>query len=202
MSTEKPKLIPIAVLGIALPIVFGVMIELACDLLKLVIRYFSTSIYFDLQNGIWEEVKTTDTWFGLAFAIVLVILSTWILDSWKWAHPRRAVRIGLVVVSVILTAIVDPPNHIFKDDLLKAFKDAYIGEPMSDVLKPIQYETPSIIEPHKEDKDKDKDKHKTDSLDCIGDCWLRLSYEVPVIFGKRWISLEFDRDQKLRRKSP
>ncbi len=201
MSTEKPKLIPLAVLGIALPIAFGVMIELACDLLKLVIRYFSTSIYFDLQNGIWEELKATDTWIGLAVAIVLVVLSTWVLDSWKWAHPRREVRTGLFLVSVIVTAIVDPSDHIFRNDLLKAFDDAYIGEQMSDVLKPFHYESPSIVWPHK-DGDKDKNKDKADSLDCIGDCWLRLSYEVPVIFGKRWISLEFDRDQKLRRKSP
>ena len=193
MTTDKPRLIPLAVLGIALPIVFGVVIELACDLLRLVVRYFSSSIYFDIEHRIWEDVKAGDTWIGLAFAIVLVVLSTWVLDNWKWAHPKREVRTGLLVISIILTAIVDPPDHIFKDELLNSFDKACIGEPMSEVLKPFEHESPSFVLPHTD---------KGNQLDCIGDCWLRLSYEVPVIFGKRWVSLDFDRDQKLLKKNP
>jgi hypothetical protein len=34
----------------------------------------------------------------------------WVLDNWKWAHPRREVRTGLLLISIILTAIVDPPG--------------------------------------------------------------------------------------------
>jgi hypothetical protein len=193
MSTEKPNAIRVAVAGIALPIVFGVMIELACDLLRHVVRYFGTSIYFDVQHEIWTELKETDTWIGLLFAIVLVVLSTCVLDNWKWAHPRREVRTGLLLISIILTAIVDPPDHIFKGELLTAYGKAYKGEPMSDVLKPFEHESPSLVLPHKD---------QGNALDCIGDCWLRLSYEVPVIFGKDWISLDFDRDQRLLKKTP
>lgn len=193
MSTDKPKITPLAVAGIALPIVFGVVIEFTCDLLKRVVHYSSTSIYFDVQHGIWRELREPDTWIGLAFAIVLVASSTWVLDNWKWAYPKRAVRTALFVISVIFAAMLDPWDHLFKDDLLKAFGEAYVGEPMSDVLMPFHYESPSLVSPHKD---------KGDSLDCIGDCRLRLTYEVPVIFGQRWISLEFDRDQKLSKKIP
>jgi hypothetical protein len=94
---------------------------LACELLKQVVRYFTTSIYFEVQNNIWEEVKDSGTWIGLVFAIVLVVLSTWVLDNWKWAHPRREVRSGLLLISIILTAIVDLPGRIFKGKLLKAY---------------------------------------------------------------------------------
>jgi hypothetical protein len=192
MSTEKPKIIR-AIAEIGLPIAFGVMIELACDLLKYVVRYFSTSIYFDVAHGIWHQLGELDTWIGLAFAIILVALSTWVLDNWKWAHPRREVRTGLLVISVIAAAMVDPSGHIFKDDLLKAFGKAQVGEPMSVVLRRFNYGTPSLVTPHKDDGD---------TLDCTGTCWIRLTYDVPVFFGERWISLEFDRNQKLYRKIP
>jgi len=43
MSTDKPKIIRLAVAGIALPIVFGVMIELACDSLKYVVHSGSSA---------------------------------------------------------------------------------------------------------------------------------------------------------------
>jgi hypothetical protein len=128
----------------------------------------------------------------LAFAIVLVILSTWILDSWKWAHPSRAVRTTLLIISIILTAIVDPPGHIFKDEALNAYAKAYLGEPMADVLKPFEHEGPALVLPHKENGDQ---------LDCTGDCWVRLSYELPEVFGERWISLDFDRNLKLLKKT-
>ena len=193
MNTAKPKLLHVAILGIALPVALGVMIELACELLKQVVRYFTTSIYFEIQNNIWEEVKDSGIWSGLVFAIALVVLSTWVLDNWKWAHPRREVRTSLLLISIILTAIVDPPGRIFKGELLNAFGTAYPGEPMPDVLKPFEHESPSLVLPHKD---------KGDQLDCSGDCWLRLSYEVPEMFGERWISLDFDRDQKLLRRTP
>ena len=45
MSTDKPKIIRLAVAGIALPIVFGVMIELACDSLKYVVHSVSSACY-------------------------------------------------------------------------------------------------------------------------------------------------------------
>jgi hypothetical protein len=189
MNTEKTRIIPVAVLGIAVPIVLGVMIELACDLLKYVVHYFSTSIYFDVQHKIWLEVRDKDTWLGLAFAIVLVVLSTLVLDKWKWAHPRREVRTALFVISVIVAAVVDPSGHFFKDDLLKAFGDAKVGERAPDVLKRFQYASPSIVLGHNQ-------------FDCVGACWLRLSYEVPETFGLSWVSLEFDQDQILRKKTP
>jgi hypothetical protein len=89
LSTEKPKIIPHPVAQIGLPIVFGVMIEVACDLLRYVVRYFSTSIYFEVKLGLWEQLKDLDLWIGFAFAVVLVGLSTWVLDAWQWADPRR-----------------------------------------------------------------------------------------------------------------
>jgi hypothetical protein len=52
LSTEKPKIIPHPVARIALPVVFGVMIEVACDLLRCVVRYFSTSIYFEETRSV------------------------------------------------------------------------------------------------------------------------------------------------------
>lgn len=189
MNTEKPRIIPLAVLAIAVPIVLGVMIELACDLLKYVVHYFRTSIYFDVQHKIWVDVKDKDTWLGLAFAIVLVVFSTWVLDNWKWAHPRWEVRTALFVISVIGAAMVDPSGHFFKDDLLRAFGDAKVGEPAPDVLKRFQYESPDIVLAHNQ-------------FDCVGNCWLRLSYEVPETLGLRWVTLEFDQDQILRKKSP
>jgi hypothetical protein len=188
MSTEKPQLIPPAVARIALPLVFGVMIELACDLLKHVVRFFSTSIYSDLKLGVWEQLREFDTWIGLVFAIVLVALSTWILDSWKWADPRRWVRTGLLLISVMLTGMVDPLGHVFQDQLLAAFGKAQLGEPMSVVLGRIQYSSPSLLWPHKDSKD---------VLDCTGNCWIRLTYDVPVFFGESSIVLDFDRDQRL-----
>lgn len=193
MNTDKPEIFHVAILGIGLPIAFGLMIELACDLLKQVIRYFTTSIYFDLQHDIWVELKDSNTWIGLVVAIVLLVLSMWILDNWKWAHPSRVVRIALLVVSIALAAIVDPFGRAFKSELLEGYGKAYTGEAMSDVLKPFEHEGPSFVSPHKD---------KGDPLDCTGDCWLRLNYEVPEMFGERWISLDFDRDLKLLKKAP
>jgi hypothetical protein len=57
MSAEKSKIFRLAILGVSLPVALGIVIELACDLLKHVIRYFTTSIYFDLQHDIWVGLK-------------------------------------------------------------------------------------------------------------------------------------------------
>jgi hypothetical protein len=56
MSAEKSKIFRLAILGISMPVTLGVMIELACDLLKHATRYFTTNIYFEIQNSIWQEV--------------------------------------------------------------------------------------------------------------------------------------------------
>jgi len=115
------------------------MIETACDLLKYVVRYFRTSIYFDVSYGLWHELTDPNVWLGLAFAIVLVVLSTWVLDAWKWADPRRSVRTTLVVVSVIVTGFVDPFGYIFRKDLLQAFEKAQKGETMDVVMHRFDY---------------------------------------------------------------
>jgi hypothetical protein len=191
LSTEKPKIIPLVVARIGLPIVFGLMIELACDLLKHVVRYFSTSIYSEVNSGIWEELKESNVWIGLAFAIALVALSTWVLDGWRWADPRRWVRTGLLLVSVIVAGVVDPSGHIFREKLLDAFGRAQVGERMPIVLGRIEYASPSLVWPHKD---------SGNPLDCIGKCWIRLTYDLPVVFGERRITFDFDRDQTLIRK--
>ena len=167
------------------------MIETACDLLKYVVRYFRTSIYFDVSNGLWHELTDPNVWLGLAFAIVLVVLSTWVLDAWKWADPRRSVRTALVVVSVIVTGFVDPFGYIFRKDLLQAFEKAQKGETMDVVMHGFDYGSP-IVEPHTE---------KGSPLSCVGECWIRVSYDLPVVLGELWIRLEFDREQHLISKS-
>jgi hypothetical protein len=52
MSAEDLKTSSPAIARIGLPIVFGVMIEIACDLPKHVVHYFRTSIYFDVGRGL------------------------------------------------------------------------------------------------------------------------------------------------------
>lgn len=106
MCAEDLKTSSPALKRMGLPIVFGVTIEIACDLLKHVVRYFRTSIYFDVGHGLWRELTDADIWIGLGFAILLVVLSIWVLDAWKWADPRRPVRTGLLLISVILTGIL------------------------------------------------------------------------------------------------
>src|SRR4030088_2171643 len=88
LSTEKPKIIPHPVARIALPVVFGVMIEVACDLLRYVVRYFSTSIYFEVKLGLWEQLKDLDLWIG--FAVMLVGIDICL---------GRMVRTGLLLIS-------------------------------------------------------------------------------------------------------
>jgi hypothetical protein len=149
MSPENLKTTSPALKRIGLPILFGVMIETACDLLKYVVRYFRTSIYFDVSYGLRRELTDPNVWLGLAFAIVLVVLSTWVLDAWKWADPRRSLRTTLVVVSVIVTGFVDPFGYIFRKDLLQAFEKAQKGETMDVVMHRYDYGTPSV-EPHTE----------------------------------------------------
>jgi len=120
-DTEKLKIIPHSVAPISLPIVFGMVIEVACDLLRYVVRYFSTSIYFEVKLALWQQLKNLDLWIGFAFAVVLVGLSTWVLGAWQWADPRRWVRTGLLLISVILAGVLDPFGHIFREKLLEAY---------------------------------------------------------------------------------
>jgi hypothetical protein len=127
MGAEERKIISPAVKRIGLPILFGVMIEIACDLLKYVVRYIRTSIYFDIGHGLWQELTDANVWIGVGFAILLVVLSTWVLDAWKWADPRRWVRTGLLLISVILAGILNPLEYVFRDSLLRGFEKAQIG---------------------------------------------------------------------------
>ena len=109
------------------------------------------------------------------------------------AHPKLWVRITLVIIAVIFAGAIDPVGRVFKDKILSAYDKAHVDEPMDDVLDRFQYDSGIVIVPN-------KDKKRRDELDCIGESWLRLIYEVPVIIGERWVTLEFGHDQKLIRK--
>jgi hypothetical protein len=97
MGAEERKIISPAVKRIGLPILFGVMIEIACDLLKYVVRYFRTSIYFDIGYGLWQELTDANVWIGVGFAILLVgnIILIWPTALRARASPVRNVGLGL-----------------------------------------------------------------------------------------------------------
>jgi hypothetical protein len=168
------------------PILVGVLIEISSDLLKHVAHHISVS------GGILSELPNPDFWTGIAFTIGLVAVSLWILESWPRAHPKLWVKITLVIISVIIAGVIDVPGRAFKDKILTAYDRAQVGESMNDVLDRFQYGD-ILIEPN-------KDKTPHNELDCVDSCWLRVMYEVPVIFGERWVTLEFAQDQKLIRK--
>jgi hypothetical protein len=176
-----------------LPILVGVLIEFSSDLLKHVIHYVITSVYSDLSLGSYEELRHLDFWIGFTLAVGLVAISLWLLEVWTRAHPKRFVRILLVIIAVIIAAIADPLGRTFKEKILTAYDKAEIGESMYDVLGRFQYYGSVVIVPN-------KDKKRHDELDCVGECWLRLMYDVPVLIGERWVILEFGHDQKLIRK--
>jgi hypothetical protein len=176
-----------------LPVLAGVFIEVSSDLLKHATHYIVTSVFGDLSRGSFAELRQFDFWIAITVTVGLVALSLWILESWTLAHPKRSVRIALVIVSVIIAGVIDPVGRPFKDKILAAYANAQIGEPMDDVLDHFQYNSGIVIIPN-------KDKKRHDELDCIGECWLRLMYDVPVFIGERWVILEFGHDQKLIRK--
>jgi hypothetical protein len=112
-----------------LPVVFGVMIEVACDLLRYVVRYFSTSIYFEVKLGLWEQLKDLDLWIGFAFAVVLVALSTWVLDAWKFGMAMAAmIKIMATTISNSISekpfclriSIFLPVIHTWEDTNMKS----------------------------------------------------------------------------------
>jgi hypothetical protein len=181
------------VLQCGLPLLVGFLIEISSDLLKHATHYVITSVFGDLSLGIFEELRQMDFWIAITVAIGLVAMSLWILECWTRAHPKLWVRITLVIIAVIFAGAIDPIGRVFKDRILIAYDKAQVGEPMGDVLDRFQYDSGIVIVPN-------KDKKRHDELDCIGECWLRLIYEVPVIIGERWVTLEFGHDQKLVRK--
>jgi hypothetical protein len=175
------------------PLLVGVLIEISSDLLKLVSHYSSTSVYAEVSSGIFAELRSFDFWVGIAFTIGLVAVLLWVLENWPRAHPKLWVRITLVIFSVIIVGVIDPPSHAFKDRILAAYDQARLGESMDDVLDQFQFHGDILIEPN-------KDKKPHNESDCVDSCWLRVRYQVPVIFGERWVTLEFAQDQKLIRK--
>lgn len=64
---------------------------------------------------------------------------------------------------------------------------------MKKVLDQFVYTSPSLVVPH--------DDNSNNPLGCVGDCWIRLMYEVPVIFNRRWFEIDFGSDEKMIRKS-
>ena len=124
LSTEKPKIIPHPVARIALPVVFGVMIEVACDLLRYVVRYFSTSIYFEVKLGLWEQLKDLDLWIGFAVMLVGIDIGLGRMAvgrSSSLGSYRPALNLG------ILAGVLDPFGHIFREKLLEAYGKAQIA---------------------------------------------------------------------------
>jgi hypothetical protein len=115
-----------------------------------------------------------------------------ILEAWKWAHPTWWVRTGILLAALIATGIVDPVGSAFREDLLAGFDKAQPGQTMKQVLDQIHYASPSLVAPHEDDN--------KDAMGCVGDCWIRLTYEVPAIFGRRWLDIDFDSDEKMIRK--
>lgn len=164
MGAEELKTSSPAFKRIGLPILFGAMIEIACDLLKHVVRYF--------RRGAWQELTAADTRIGLGVAILLVVASIWVLDAWKWADPRRWVRTVLLLLSVILAGILNPFEFAFRDSLLRGFDKAEKGQSMDSVLHGFEYGDP-LVEPHRDGGN---------PADCARNCWTRISYGLPVVF--------------------
>jgi hypothetical protein len=178
---------------IGLPILVGVLIEVSSELLKLATHHVSTSVASELWLGVFGEIRDSNFWLAILFAIGLLAGALWTFERWPRPHPKPWVRIAVVIVSVIIAAIVDPFGRAFRDEILSAYKQAQIGELMVQVLNRFQHDTGIVVEPN-------KDKEHHDALDCIGECGLRLIYDVPVVFGESRVTLEFGRDQTLIRK--
>jgi hypothetical protein len=190
MNAEKPKKkLPPFVAWFGVPLIGGFVMECACVLLQHAVLYFSTSILPDIQRGDWTEVRDPDTWIALAFCILLVAGLMRFLEVWRWAHPSWWVRTGILLAALIATGIVDPIGSAFREDLLAGFDKAQPGQKMKQVLDRIHYASPSLVVPH-EDNGKD-------SLGCVGNCWIRLTYEVPAIFSRRWLEIDFGSDEKM-----
>ena len=64
--------LPLSAAQFGIPVVCGVLIEAASELLKHVVHYFCTSIVEEVRLGVWADLRQVDTWIGLAFSIVLV----------------------------------------------------------------------------------------------------------------------------------
>lgn len=193
MSAENPKkTLPPFVAWFGVPLIGGFVMECACALLQLAVHYFSTSILPDIKRGVWSEVRDPDTWIALAVCILLVAGLMRFLEVWKWAHPSWWVRTGILLAALIATGIVDPIGSAFREDLLAGFDKAQPGQKMKQVLDRIHYASPSLVVPHED--------NSNDSLGCVGNCWIRLTYEVPAMFSRRWLDIDFGPDEKMIRK--
>lgn len=129
MSAEKlENKLPPFVAWFGVPLIGGFVMECACDLLKLAVHYFSTSILPEIERGDWIEVRDRDTWIGLAFCILLVAGLMRILAVWRWAHPKWWVRTGILLAALIATGIVDPIRSTFRADVLAGFDKAQPGQ--------------------------------------------------------------------------
>ena len=180
---HSPKRSFLAEWGI--PVLVGFLVEVSSDLVKYVTQHVSTS--FSAERS---ELGSLDFWAGILFTICLLAVSLWILEIWHRGHPKRWVRITVAILSVIIAGIVDPFGHAPNDKILAAYHEAQIGERMPVVLNRFQYHGEVLIEPN-------KDRESHNELDCTSRCWIRLTYVVPEVFGERYVSLDFDRDQNL-----
>jgi hypothetical protein len=128
LSTEKPKIIPHPVARIALPVVFGVMIEVACDLLRYVVRYFSTSIYFEETRSVGAAKRL-----GPVDRIRIRRRAGRSIDM----GPGRMAVGRSSSLGSYRPGVLDPFGHILREKLLEAYGKAQIGEALHYEFKPL-----------------------------------------------------------------
>lgn len=194
-STKQPRF-PIR---FGVPLALGVFIEIGAELLKSGSRHMSKEIPFACHHHIYTELKAADLWVAFAVVIAFIVALTWALE--KYADKRWWIRSAAFVLAVVLLGVFfDPMGSLATEDVLKTSKAACLNEKMDEFLSKFQYARPRIELHTDSPKISVAEQHEAGlRLDCIDDCWIRLTYDIDRTFEDDSTQFEFDKDLKLIR---
>lgn len=194
-STKQPQFL----VRFGVPLALGVFIEIGSELLKSGSRHMSKAIPFAWNQHIYTELTASDLWLALLVVIAFIVVLTWALE--KYADKRWWIRSAAFVFGVMLLGVFfDPLGSVPTEDVLTNSKAACLNEKMDEFLSKFQYARPRIELHTGNPKISVAQQLKADlRLDCIDDCWIRLTYDIDRTFADDSTQFEFDKDLKLIR---
>jgi len=147
MSADQNR--PVPLLGklalLVVPIVAGVFVDGASELLKLVAHGITAELkdFFHSEIGTWNDLFIAPI--ALAFSIILLVAATFLLE--KFADPTPWIRNVLLVLSLVIAGVVQPWTLFQRGELLRAFHRVHKGRSVTEVLT-VMGDVPATIQPH------------------------------------------------------
>lgn len=169
---------------LAVPIVVGVLVDGASESLKYVARAVSNHIFDGIGFTLADPLV-------LGLCILLVVAAT-VLYEKVVNDAQPLARSVILVLSLVIVGAFEPWGLLFtRKPILDAYNKVQNGDSLEKVRS--QFLASPLVEFHDDKNLNFDDSH----IYCAQGCFVRLTYDVPSVWHRPFVRIEFDSNQKM-----